>query len=430
MAKEVILPRQGNTVESCVILEWKKNEGDKVKKGEVLCEVETDKTVFEIESPADGILLKRFFKENDDVPVMTTIAVIGNLGEDISSFKPVSQISKPKKEDNEKNLEKIQNTFLEEYKSEDKNKASPFAKSLAISKGVDIETLSGSGPQGMIIERDVLNVASEVSISPAAAEQITKDKLKRPIRGSGLAGRILLSDLKKEESSEIRLSTGRFNDIPIKGIRKIIKERMLLSAATTVPCTLFYSTDASTIIKARNLLKSQQVSSNFSSITINDMLIYIISKVLQKHPRLNSHIYNDTIREFENVSIGFAVDTPRGLMVPVLYNANLMDLITISTNTKKLISECIEGNINPDLLKGSTFTITNLGNSGIEYFTPVINPPENAILGIGTISKDNVIKFSLTFNHIVIDGKPAAEFLKSLEDAIKDFDITKILNFN
>jgi len=442
MAVELLMPRQGNTVESCVILEWKKKEGDSVSEGDIVCEVETDKAAFEIEASASGTILKTFFEEGDDVPVLTAIAVIGEKGEDISSFAPEVGTQVPEVQDAREEAKAPQAAPADQVpppKTETAGKSaiSPRARNLAEKNSIDYTGLQGTGPGGRIIERDIQQVLSgRGTISPAAKEAAAQQRTAAPAVGSGIGGRVLSSDLAAAPESAVPSGEfpGTVTDIPVTSVRKIIAERMLASLTETAQLTLNASADARAILAYRKKLKNSGQESDFSKITINDIMLYAVSRVLPKHPFMNAHFLGDTIRQFSNVHLGMAVDTGRGLMVPVIKNADAKTLLQISLEGKNLAQMCNEGKAAPDDLTGGTFTVTNLGVFGIENFTPVLNPPEVGILGVCSIEPKPVIQgdetvfiphigLSLTINHQAVDGAPAARFLKDLADGIAQFEM-------
>lgn len=449
MATEILMPKQGITVESCILLEWKKQEGDEIKTGEVICEVETDKAAFEVESEHEGTLLKVFFEEGADVPVLTPIAVVGRLGEDISGFGPkqeqarvleeqpgtaevVTEVPKPSQMPPPETIPPASPVGFVGI--------SPRARHIAAAKGVNLSGITGSGPGGRIIERDVLAVLSEREpLTPAAIAALVEQGIQAPAVGTGIGGRVTTADLVKEQppTAITAIPTefpGPFKEIPVKGVRKIIASRMLESLQTTAQLTINASANASKLLAYRKRLKQSPEELGLSGITITDLVLYAVAKTLPRFGFLNAHFLGETIKEFEQVHLGIAIDTSRGLMVPPVRNANLLSLKTLSEEAKRLATVCQEGKILPDELSGGTFTVTNLGALGIESFTPVLNPPEVGILGVCTIqpkpvmSGDEVsfvphIGLSLTFDHRAVDGAPAARFLKELSTALANFDL-------
>ena len=408
MAIAVLMPKQGQSVESCLIIKWNKKVGDKVKAEEPICEVETDKAVFEVEAPEAGTILKIFYKEGDDVPVLNTIAIIGQPGEKIDHLIPKKTVAVSKGEYVENQKAMTPDESLKKTKPSlgaGLIPISPLARRFAEKKGIDFSKLVGSGPGGRIIKKDVEKALSEGE--PLIPSTVSK-KFFGPVK-----------------------------EIPVEGVRKIISERILTSLQSTAQLTLNTSADASNLLACRKSLKSSPQMKRLSKININDFLLYVVANILPKFKNMNAHFLKDKILEFEHVHLGFAVDSPRGLMVPIIHNAHLLSLEEISKEARRLNTACQEDTILPDELNGGTFTVTNLGTIGIESFTPILNIPQVAILGICSISlkpimKEDKIQFiphiglSLTFDHRAVDGAPAAKFLQELNMVIANFDLTHI----
>ena len=408
MAIAVLMPKQGQSVESCLIIKWNKKVGDKVKVEEPICEVETDKAVFEVVAPEAGTILKIFYKEGDDVPVLNTIAIIGQPGEKIDHLILKKDISVSKGEYLEKQKAITPDESLKKTKASlgaDLIPISPLARRFAEKKGIDFSKLIGTGPGGRIVKKDIEKALSE--------------------------GELLIP------STVSKKYFGTVKETPVEGVRKIISERMLTSIQSTAQLTLNASANASNLLACRKSLKSDPQMKGLSKININDFLLYIVANILPKFKNMNAHFLKDKIFEFEQVHLGFAVDSPRGLMVPVIPNAHLLSLKEISKEARRLSTACQEETILPDELKGGTFTVTNLGTMGIESFTPILNVPQVAILGICSISlkpimKDDKIQFiphiglSLTFDHRAVDGAPAAKFLQELNRLIANFNLKQI----
>lgn len=434
MATEILMPRQGNSVESCVILEWRKNEGDAVASGDIVCEVETDKATFEVESSADGTLLKRFFAEGDDVPVLTVIAAVGESGEDVSSMAPADAAPAPAESapapEAPTKAEPAQ-AAPQAPRAEAPAGAvgvSPRARKTAAERGVATDGISGSGPGGRVIERDVLAAQPGVPVSPAARAGLAAG-MAAPARGSGIGGRILSSDLSAAPAGE------QEREIPVKGVRKLIAERMHASLQNTAQLTMNASADARELQAYRKQCKAAPEELGTAGISINDMVLFAVSRVLTRFSFMNASMFGDKIVEYGAVHLGFAVDTDRGLMVPTIRNAHRLSLKAISAEAKRLGKACIEGSISPDDLSGATFTITNLGALGVESFTPVLNAPQVGILGVGGINLKPVqgadevefvphIGLSLTIDHRAVDGAPGARFLKALSAEIANFRLS------
>ncbi len=453
MASQVVMPKQGNSVESCIIVEWKKKEGEPISVGDIICEAETDKSTIEVESTAEGTLLKLLYEEGDEVPVMLPIAIVGQVGEDISALAPSSQgatsqapisqaINENSKEEPKKEAEAhVAHTLsTQDLRTQEAVGSSPRARNLAKEAGLDISSIPASGPKGNVVERDVKEAMKRTQpLTPLAKEFVASQEIGSiPVVGHGIGGRILASDLCKAPASSSSCTEAtascEFEDIPVKGIRKVTASRMYQSLNSTAQLTLMTYADARKLKALRKVFKSANESLQVGAITINDLVMFAVSRTLVDFPNLNAHWLGDKIRVFSNVHLGMATDTKKGLMVPVIRNANLLTLKEISMESKRLGSLCHEGKAQPDDLTGSTFTVSNVGSFGIETFTPVLNVPEVAILGVGAIVLKNVeengetvvresIGLSLTIDHQAVDGAPGARFLKALCENIANIDV-------
>ena len=443
MATEVLMPRQGQSVESCIIIEWKVNEGDVVSEGDALCEVETDKATFEVEATASGTVLGIFYPADADVDVLKVIAAIGDAGEDISALRPVDESAPVAAVATLEAPAAVATAVAAPTPTAcaagQTVGVSPRAKNLAMKKGVDPTTLAGSGPMGRVIERDV---AAAQAATPAALAQAAASGVALPIEGTGMGGRVVMADLMSVAPGNVAEAVasmdfpGTVKEIPVKGVRKVVASRMLNSLQTTAQLTLNSSADARSLLSYRSKCKNAPEDMGVSGISINDVVLFATVKTLGEFPELNAHMLGTKIIEYENVHLGFAVDTPRGLMVPVIKYANLMTLKQLSTETKRLAKSCQDGSVDPDALSGGTFTVTNLGAMGVESFTPVLNAPEVGILGVCSIQPKPVmnaaggadfvphIGLSLTFDHAAADGAPAARFLASLRIKLAAFELT------
>lgn len=425
MATPVILPRQGQSVESCIIGKWNKKPGDAVKAGEILFSYETDKATFEEEAKVDGTLLAVFFDEGDDVPVLTNVAVIGEPGEDFSQFVPggkeddASETPGPVKDEvAEKEIIPSDAALLGQQQiSSGERGISPRARAAAERLRVDPSLAKGSGPKERIIERDIINLKKEMG-EAGTSQQPQTDNIAATAQIIGAP----------------RISEADYVDEPLTNVRRVIANAMHHSLSSMAQLTHNASFDAAAILEYRKQLKAISEKMEIPNITINDIIIFAVSRILPKHKYLNAHFLDDKIRLFNHVHMGIAVDTPRGLLVPTLFNADTKSLKQIATESKALIKSAQEGNINPDLLTGGTFTVTNLGVLGIESFTPVINPPQTGILGIGCIvervrSQNGQITvypsmgLSLTYDHRALDGAPASRFLMDLKNALENFPV-------
>ena len=402
MATVVIMPKQGQSVETCIITKWFREKGEKVNTGDILFSYETDKAAFDLESPAAGILLDIFYKDGDEVPVLENVAVIGNEGEKTDIFKPglsseastLSATVIP---------EPISPSVAETLSvdTDSRVRISPRAKRMAEEREIDYKKLKGSGPNGRIITADI-----EVAFSGAQA------------------GKTAIS------------SGDEYSEKPLSNVRKIVAKAMYASLQNSAQLTHHMSADVRHLLEARTTIKKKLATDkNQQDITLNDMICWCVIKALGRFPDANSHFLEDKIRTFNIVNLGLAVDTPRGLMVPAVKNADSMDLMKLSAELKFVADACKKGNISPELIQSSaaSFTVSNLGNYGVEMFTPVINLPQAAILGVCTIINRPVdmgnhtygfvpyIGLSLTYDHRAIDGGPATLFLKEIKEQIEGF---------
>lgn len=447
MAEIVVMPKLGNTVETCLIVEWLKEEGDRIESGDVLCTVETDKAAVDVESSANGTLLKILYVEGDEVPVLIPIAVVGESGEDISAL--LSNFSKNgsregeaeqelqangvERRDEETSVESAADLQPDTEAPSGSGSISPRARKLAELHMIDGSSLPGTGPKGRVIERDVLKkISSLTPITAAAKEELNKQGGTRPAEGTGIGGRITLTDLPSAPIEKTTKVSGE-REIPVQGIRKVIAGAMLKSVTTTAQFTLHGSADATNLMTLRKRLKTSAEELGLRSVTINDLVMYAVIKTLKKFSFINAHLLNDRIVEYENINLGIAVDTKRGLLVPVVKNVENLTLKQFADRAGTLYEKISTNEILSDELSGSTFTVTNLGNLGVEQFTPVLNIPEVAILGVCSIQPKAVyvddevvfrphIGLSLTINHMAVDGAPAGRFMQALGNNIRDID--------
>ncbi|MDD2392460.1 MAG: dihydrolipoamide acetyltransferase family protein [Eubacteriales bacterium] len=456
MATAVIMPRQGQSVESCIIGKWHKKKGDKVSEGDTLFTYETDKATFDEAAKVSGEILEVFFEEGDDVPVLVNVCVIGEPGEDISGLRPEGSsaeqaggpgqeaelIAPDKKEDYpEAQTAAGQNIYVSNMPEGDASNApmSPRAKALAAKRNADLRFAEPSGPKGRIIERDVQKIVSEGHLATFAAG------MGHPagVAGSGIGGRVSVADIGRQPATSVDVSIPESYEEKHSNIRKIIAKSMHESLSTMAQLTLNASFDATDILDLRAKMKKAKengmaerlgLSSSLTVPTINDIILYSVSRVLKTHRLCNAHYYPDKLVFFNTVNLGMAVDTPRGLMVPTIFAADKLSIAEISVQAKTLAADCQKGTISPDFIKNGTFTVTNLGSLGVESFTPVINPPQTCILGVNTITTavknvaGNAVPYqsmslSLTFDHRALDGAPAARFLKDLKETLENFSL-------
>jgi len=443
MANPVIMPRQGQSVETCIITQWHKKPGDQVDEGDVLFSYETDKASFEEEAKEKGVLLTVFYEEGDEVPVLTNVAVIGQEGESTDEFNPETaeqEQAAPAKEepaeDKKKQPQEAASTtpVTSQYTTGNDLKISPRAKKMAKKIGVPVNNIKGSGPEGRIIARDIDEYAARGGLNTSLAGTMAKEnELQSPATGTGIGNRVRSTDLVQSGAT----GGDDFEIEKLSNMRKIIAEKMQQSLQNSAQLTHHISADARKILSLRKAFKKMKEEGKLPNITINDMVCFAVVKALMKFPAANSHFMGGHKRLFKKVHLGIAVDTERGLMVPALKNADELTIESLAEGIKGLAGQCRKGNVDPELLssEAATFTITNLGSFGTEMFTPVLNIPQTAILGVNTISYkpsdlgDGNIGFvphiglSLTYDHRSLDGAPAAAFLQEIKIQVEQLSV-------
>jgi len=448
MANMVIMPKQGQSVESCIITEIRKRVGDQVSVGDVLFAYETDKASFEEESKFAGVVLACFFKEGDEVPCLTDVMVIGEEGEAVPEKTSDFRLQTS---DNSAATESLTEHSSDSLKSEvcqskidvcpsEKAFASPRARRLAEEKGIDWRSLSGSGPGGRVIEQDVeAAIHARGTLSGKARAMMAGGGLEAPARGSGLAGMVRGCDLKEQIENTESADSKSYDDVPMTNMRKLIARAMYNALQNSAQLTHHLGADARRMLALRRQAKKAYEEGRIdANVTINDLVCYAVIRALKQFPNVNSHLLGESLRLFRDVNLGLAVDTERGLMVPTVPAADGLDIVGLSKALKRVADDCKKGSINPDLLRpeAASFTVSNLGNYGVEMFTPIINVPQSAILGVNTIvprPKDlgggvyafvPYIGLSLTYDHRSIDGGEATRFLKQIAVEIENLDIT------
>ena len=446
MATIVVMPQLGNSVESCIIVEWMIAEGDTVAVDQTLASIETDKSTMEVPSTAEGTVLKLLWEEGDEVPVKDPLIIVGDPGEDISGLVPGGESASESAEataapeQGAAAPEQAAPAFATERAT---GAVSPRARALAASSGVDASAIAeGSGPHGRVIERDVAAAiaAGPTLTSAARAAGVSATE------GTGIGGRVSVADANRAPEASAPAAVpapapaadfpGASTSSPLKGVRKVVAKRMMESLTTTAQLTLNTSANAAGILALRKKVKNADEALGLNKITLNDLVCFAVSRTLPKYPVFNAHLEDGVLTEFEQVHLGFACDTPRGLLVPVIRSAQSLGLKAFSDEAKRLAGAAIDGTLSPDYLGGGTFTVSNIGSFGIETFTPVINLPQTAILGVGaitprpalasdgTIGVQQRLNLSLTIDHQVIDGADGARFLRDLVGAIENIDVT------
>ncbi len=442
MAVELKMLQMDQTMTKGKIGKWLVKEGDTVTEGQPLLEIETDKVVHEQESPTDGIIARILAEEGTNVPVNALLAVIGAPGEEVARLEtdtaPEQQMQ-AKTEQQKPTPSPIG----------DAPKASPAARQLAEKLAINLTEVKPSGPGGRILESDVQRYIDLRGPAPSTeTKRLKASPLARrlakehgvdltSIVGSGPDGRIVRDDVLQVASAvpevpvvETPVLQHPAEVIAMEGIRGIIAERMTLSTQTNASVTLHTEVDATGLVELRGML-NEKLQTREVSITYTDLLVKVVANALREHPRLNATLTDEGIHLLPKINIGVAVALEDGLVVPVVRNADKERLSEISTQVKDFAERARRNQLTPGELQGGTFTITNLGNFGIDAFTPIINPPESAILGVGRILKKPIVHndeiairslltLSLTFDHRVVDGAPAAQFLQTVSGYIQD----------
>jgi pyruvate dehydrogenase E2 component (dihydrolipoamide acetyltransferase) len=449
MSIEVLVPPLGQTVDTVTLVAWYKQEGETVVQGEPLFAIETDKATLDVEAPASGVLHGVTAQPGDAVQVLRAIAVIGEpaspsppapppiLGEGKRSPLPASGEGSGVRA----------RIFI-----------SPRARRLAEKHGVDPAALTASGPEGAIVERDVRAYLDSQPVPAAQAQgpgRVATPVARRMAEEAGLdwravagsggprgrvtradVARILRSDQPADQpaaqaapgAGEPALPPGineAAETIPLRSVRAVIAERMAHSAATTAHVTLTAEADATALVGLR-----RQLSQDGVDVSYNDLFLYILGRTLRDQPQLNASLEGDVVVVWRRIHIGLAVDTDRGLLVPVVRDVDAKGLRQIAQETQALVERARAGGCTPDELHGGTFTLTNLGMAGIDAFTPIINLPECAVLGVGRIKLQpamvgdkvvgrHMVWLSLTFDHRLVDGGPAARFLQRVVQLVE-----------
>jgi pyruvate dehydrogenase E2 component (dihydrolipoamide acetyltransferase) len=313
---------------------------------------------------------------------------------------------------------------------------SPRARNLAAQSGISIEQISGTGPRERIIERDVRAAQAQTAkMTPLAQAKVRAGEFSAPERGTGIGGRITTKDLIPAAAPRDEMPAEEtVKRTPLSGVRKVIAARMMESLRTTAQLTLHASADARALQAYRKRLKNSGKAHEIDHITINDMVMYAVSRTLPQFPYMNALLKESAIWQMDSVDLAFAVDTPRGLLVPVIRAAHQRTLKDLAAESARLAEACQAGTVKSHELEGGTFTVTNLGSLGIEMFTPILNPPQVGILGVGAILPTPVdidgetqfiphIGLSLTIDHQAVDGAPGARFLQALARNIGQFDL-------
>jgi pyruvate dehydrogenase E2 component (dihydrolipoamide acetyltransferase) len=419
MALKFGMPSLGHTMEKGKVIEWLKQEGQTVSKGEPLLVVETDKVVTEVEAPADGVVLRILVKPDEERPIGATLALLGTPGEALSEAEmhqllgetaaPAAALATATA------VATAPPPVTPVRDTGERVKISPIARKLAEEFGIDPASVPGSGPGGRITKEDVLRLAETARATPVA-EPVAPSVAPPPPPAVPPAA--------VPTAGTTRLGVTR--TIPLSGIRGRVAERMLQSWNTIPRVTEVMQVDMSATVAFREAMLGQWEQQYGVRISLNDMITKAVATALPRHPRLNATLVGQEVHLHESVNIGVAVNLDEGLIVPVIGNADRKDLGQLARDSRDMAERARAGRLQLQDISDGTFTITNLGTTGVDLFTPIINPPQVAILGVGMIQRRPVVVgdalairpsvyLCLVFDHRAVDGVPAANFLQEVQ---------------
>ena len=405
MAFEVLMPQLGLTMEEGTVSQWVKHEGDAVNTGDVLLEITTDKLTNEVTSEHDGVLLKIVAQEGEDVPVKGLLCYVGQPGEAVGGAPAAAPAAAPAPSA----AAAPAAAPVAAAAGGARVRISPLARKTAAKLGVDVTKLTGTGPSGRIRQQDVLAAASAPQAAAAPAPAPAAAPAAKPVSKTGLE--------LMEGDTVAKLA----------GMRKVVAQRMLQSHTEIPPVTQNTKVDVTELMKFRKMLMAE----TGNKYSVNDLILKATAKCLRQHPEVLVSLDGDQVIQRAHVNLGMAVALDAGLIVPVIRDADRMGLDALSAAAKDLASRAKNNKLTPDEYKGSTFSVSNLGMFGIETFTPIVNQPDAAILGVcavqdelvmddeGNISKHQVMRLSFTYDHRLIDGAVAAKFVMALRDLLE-----------
>jgi len=440
VAVKITMPKWGLTMKQGKITKWFKKEGDSVKKGEPLFEVETDKITNKVDSVATGVLFQILVAVGATIPVGTAVAVIAEPGE-----QP-ERIEGPRPGEVADKARPARGAPVAAVAEEPEAKAfvlaSPAARRLAREFGIDLSLVPGSGPRGRVTEADITKYHEEgppaPRITPLALAMAQKEGLDiTTIKGTGDRGKITREDVqmalkgaseeerRAEEAPEEAKEAGLATSAPYAGMRRSIGDNMLASLQTTAQLTAFAEVDVSEMVAFLDLVREEYEKDESVRVSYNDIIILAVSRALKRHPILNSTLVGDEILVYDVVNMGIAVALADGLIVPVLRDADKKGLLQIAREARELAARAREGKLTVDDVTSGTFTISNTGMLEVDGFTPILRPPETGILGVGRVKRKpaeykgeivlrHLMTISLTFDHRVVDGVPAHQFLQTV----------------
>jgi pyruvate dehydrogenase E2 component (dihydrolipoyllysine-residue acetyltransferase) len=424
MATDVRVPTTGNAGEDAVVLEWNVSEGAEVTAGDILVTLETAKATIDVEAPISGQVLRTFFAAGDEVPEHEVLAVLGEPGEqmppDGSSAGPAADADDMGATSPAYPTPAVLATQPARRAEPDgrgqtparRHSASPRARKLAGEFGIDLTALAGTGPMGRIIIADVV-AAQDRATAEAPPEQ----------RASTTPATI----------DQVRSTpTDEFTVVPVRGARKITAQRMHASLSHSAQLTLTRYAKAKALLRYAKRLRRVTDATSRPRIGLNDLIMFAAARAAAQHPEANSWFDWEGIKQFAHVNLGFAVDTGQALLVPVIRSADTMTLSELSQAVRAAVDKARAGTLTPDEMDGGSFTVSNLGGHGIHWFTPVLNPPQTCILGVGAAHQSHpagpsLLPLSLTFDHRAIDGAGAAALLADIASYIETVDVIAAL---
>jgi len=402
MAAEVVMPKLGMAMKEGTVSTWNKKVGDSVSKGDMIASINSEKIEMDIEAPQDGVILDILVQEDVGVPPGTIICYVGKPNEQLTEQnRSANELQAPKNEVAAAiSLEEPPANTASSKKNKETVRISPIARKIAESENINIETIQGTGPKGRITKADVEKVLAERA-SESSPQTVERDN----------------PAINKET-------------LPVAGMRKVIAGRMHNSLLNSAQLTINMKADVTDLLSLQREIKDVTQQRHKVKISLTDFIARAVVLSLQEHKQMNSAYIDNEIQLNNHVHLGMAVALENGLVVPVVQHAEKMSLVELATEIKTRAADARQGQLSTDRMQGSTFTITNLGAYGVEYFTPVLNPPETGILGVGAtedvpmykgdeLQKRNLLPLSLTFDHRVLDGAPAANFLGTIKQYLE-----------
>ena len=416
MPTEVKVPTTGNSGEDAVVLEWLVAVGDTVSEGDTIVVLETATATVDVAAPASGTVLAIAAAPGDDVAEHATIAVLGAAGEAPLLVEPVetpSAVCEVSTSSTSKGGSTSKGSSISKSAAS-RGHASPRAAVVAERNGIDLSTVTGTGPGGRILALDVLAAKRAVPTTDATP-------LPEGLEGSPTSS-----------SPSSASGDGAYTSIPVRGARKVTAQRMQASLAEMAQVTLTRYANAAPLMSYLGRLRDSAERLGLPRLTVNDLVLFATARTMARHPEANATFDWSEIRQYSRVDLGVAVDTPRGLLVPVIRDAASLGLIDLARATSSAVEAARSGALTPDDMSGGTFTVSNLGGVGVHWFTPVVNPPQVCILGVGRAlpaspAGPDLMPLSLTFDHRAIDGAAAGSVLADLADAIESIDILAAL---